>query len=142
MRAFFFLLFAVGGLCLRCPMVGRYAMLGLQKYFKPRNTLYTLPSERASEQVRRTEPWTRNDEHQWAGGGDDREQLVAEVTDEKHVRPRGALPVDVLRKNALGGIACLLGSGKREAGPVESLGLGPRADSGRKKQSITTSFDY
>ena len=29
----------------RCPMVGRYAPLGFQKSLKPRNTLYTLPSE-------------------------------------------------------------------------------------------------
>ena len=29
----------------RCPMVKCYAPLGFQKYFKPRNTLYTLPSE-------------------------------------------------------------------------------------------------
>ena len=29
----------------RCPLVGRYAPLGFQKSLKPRNTLYTLPSE-------------------------------------------------------------------------------------------------
>ena len=28
-----------------CPMVGRYAPLGFQKSLKPRNTLYTWPSE-------------------------------------------------------------------------------------------------
>ena len=31
--------------CCRCPVVGRYAPLGSQKSLKPRNTLYTLPSE-------------------------------------------------------------------------------------------------
>ena len=29
----------------RCPLVGRYAPLGLQKSLKPRSTLYTLPTE-------------------------------------------------------------------------------------------------
>ena len=31
--------------CCRCPMVRRYAPLGFQKSLKPRNMLYTLPSE-------------------------------------------------------------------------------------------------